>query len=418
MKLKSHLWMAAILSLVLAGGLKSSEAQDTNQPKWTSTGSLFTARVDYTATLLPNGCVLIAGGYKGSVELADSELYEPDRGVFVHTGNLSSARTSHTATLLPNGKVLVVGGQLNGNTLTSAELYNPASGVWEPTGNLNFPRSYHTATLLKNGQVLVTGGSYLASPPVFSQGAPPGSAMDISELYDPATGKWTVTGSLFAARYMHTATLLRNGQVLVTGGLNADGAGDALAHAELYDPKTGTWTGTNNPPTSRFGHTATLLPNGQVLVVGGQYKENLLASAELYDPSNGTWIAAGSLHATHSGHTATLLSNGQVLVAGGNSDSGASTNAELYNSSNDAWQVTASLNTAHALHTATLLSHGQVLVTGGLYAVGSPAFVSASAELYGRSTKSHPSETQNPSDDNPSPAPPPSNPPPHADTFD
>ena len=162
----------------------------------------------------------------------------------------------HTATLLPNGKVLVAGGY-DGNSvaLASAELYDPASGTWTATGSLATARDGHTATLLPNGKVLVAGG--LDSSQV---------AFASAELYDPASGTWTATGSLATARYIHTATLLPNGKVLVAGGLTAAAL---LASAELYDPASGTWTATGSLATARYSHTATLLPNGKVLVAGG-----------------------------------------------------------------------------------------------------------------------------------------------------
>ena len=145
------------------------------------------------------------------------------------TGSLTTARRQHTATMLPNGKVLVVGGQNDQGRLATTELYDPASGLWTTTGPLNNARYKHTATLLPNGKVLVAGGT--GSSGVLSS----------AELYDPATGTWTVTGSMTAARQWHTATLLPNGKVLVAGGT---GSGGALSSAELYDPTTGTWTAT------------------------------------------------------------------------------------------------------------------------------------------------------------------------------
>ena len=145
------------------------------------------------------------------------------------------------------------------------------SGTWTPTGSLTVARARHTATLLPNGQVLVAGG--------FGSGGDLTSA----ELYDPSSGTWTTTGSLNAARDSHTATLLPNGQVLVAGGESSGfGFGGPLASAELYDPSSGTWTPTGSMTVARFAHTAALLPNGQVLVAGGQGSSGPLASAELY----------------------------------------------------------------------------------------------------------------------------------------
>lgn len=170
------------------------------------------------------------------------------------TASLNTARFLHTATLLPNGMVLVAGGDLRG-VLASADLYDPANRIWTPTGSLNVARSSHTATLLPNGMVLVAGGD---DGHVFSASA---------ELYDPASGTWTLTGSLNAPRLGHTATLLANGMVLVAGGLDINGGESSTS--ELYDPATGTWTVTGNLNTARSGHTTTLLANGTVLVAGG-----------------------------------------------------------------------------------------------------------------------------------------------------
>jgi len=165
---------------------------------------------------------------------------------FVQTGAMISTRQEHTATLLPNGKVLVAAGSLNNNytSLSSAELFNPANGLWRNTGSLNTPRMRQPTTLLPNGKVLVAGGDNLPST---------GWLLSSAELYDPATETWTNTGSLNIGRELHTATLLSNGKVLVVGGHGSDN----LASAELYDPATGTWTNTGSLNAARFHHTAT-----------------------------------------------------------------------------------------------------------------------------------------------------------------
>ncbi len=320
---------------------------------WTATGSLNTARAEHTATLLPNGQVLVAGGFGNSPNSFNSaELYNPATGIWTATGSMNTQRLQgHTATLLTNGLVLVAGGWGNSNnSITSAELYNPATGTWTATGSLNARRYYHTATLLTNGQVLVAGGDY------YSNGI---HALATCELYNPATGTWTTTGSLNAARAYHTAIFLPNGQVLVAGG---GGNGVTLTSAELYNPATGTWTATGSPNPAIGGNKATLLPNGQVLVAGG---EATSTSSELYNPASGTWTATGSMINARSGHTVSLLTNGQVLVAGGSDNSGNDlTSAELYNPANGTWTATGSMIYARTGHTATLLTNGQVLVAG------------------------------------------------------
>ena len=204
---------------------------------------------------------------------------------FGDTGSLGAARSRHTATLLPNGKVLVAGGyyiQPGQVALASAELYDPASGTWSITGeSLATARYEHTATMLPNGKVVVAGGSN-AHPQVHT--------LRERGTYDPASGTWTATVGLIAARKNHTATLLLSGKVLVAGGIWL------VLTCDRGTVRSCAWNmaATGDLGTARTLHTATLLPNGNVLVAGGLVT-SALASAELYDPASGTWNAADSL---------------------------------------------------------------------------------------------------------------------------
>ena len=291
------------------------------------------ARQDATATLLPDGKVLVAGGSHGNVQLDSAELYNPSNGTWALTGPMSVARSGQTATLLPDGDVLVAGGGCNGqaygcdagsflSTLKSAELYDPATGTWSATGSMHEGRQFFTATLLPDGKVLVAGGFNDCDDDFCSD-------LASAELYDPATGKWTGAGTFHGPREQQTATLLGDGDVLMAGGLNEGGDSDTprpYADAELYDPTAGTWTETAPLPAPHYGQTATLLPNGWVLVAGGQS-----AAAEIYEPSAGIWVPTGAMSTPRTDHTATLLADGRVLVTGGTGPDGqAQATAELY----------------------------------------------------------------------------------------
>jgi hypothetical protein len=182
---------------------------------------------------------------------------------------------AHTATLLPEGRVLIAGGydpDLSNATgslgvFAAAEIYDPKTGSFSPTGSMTTARAGHTATLLADGRVLVAGGDSLAT----------------AEIYDPKTGSFGPTGSMANARVGHTATLLADGRVLVTAGTH-DFWDENYASAELYDPTTGSFGPTGSITTLRDSHTATLLADGRVLVTGGHGVQAPLASAEIFVP--------------------------------------------------------------------------------------------------------------------------------------
>jgi hypothetical protein len=346
------------------------------QGTFSVTGSMTAARNLPTATLLPNGKVLIAGGGDSSnIALASAELFDPATGTFSATGSMSTARFDFfTATLLSNGKVLVAGG--NDGSITaqsSAELYDPTTGTFTPTGSMSIGRYNHTATLLANGKVLIAAGCNAAN-------GNPCQLLGTAELYDPAAGTFSATGSLMAARAIHTATRLYNGKVLVAGGADFSSSYISLASAELYDPATGTFSATGSMIAARAIQSATLLASGQVLVATGyDYStDSYLASAELYSPATGSFSAPGAMTTGRIYQSATLLGNGEFLVAGGFGTPGILASAELYSPTTGTFNLTGSMNTARLLSAASLLPSGQVLVAGGSTSSG----ISASAELY------------------------------------
>lgn len=325
-------------------------------------------RSGHTATLLPNGKVLVAGGVSGSSKTASSELYDPATATWSPTGSMNLPRSGHTATLLRNGKVLVVAGD---STFKSAELYDSATGTWTTTGITAVGREFHTATLLPSGKVLLVGTDVL------------NENKTSVELYDPATGQWSFTGSLNIGRFQHTATSLSNGKVLITGGSTST---NLTASTELYDPVTEIWLTTGNLAVARTNHSATLLDDGRVLVAGGFFQGDL-SSAEIYDPAGGKWASAGSFTLARHSHTATLLPNGRVFLVGGIFSSYAQDTSEEYEPDSAVWADgvnTDRLRTDRSGHTATLLGNGQVLAAGGDNHSGTRL---ASAELaYGKVT--------------------------------
>jgi large repetitive protein len=349
------------------------------------TGPLGVGRQIHTATALADGRVLVAGGFDARDDaLASAAIYDATTNTFSPTGSMAAARGLATATLLADGRVLVAGGGsatwVDGKTVqlpASAELFDPTAGTFSSTGHLATPREGHTATRLRDGRVLIAGGVDVS-----------GSGLISAELYDPRTGTFSPTGSMTTPRSFHTATVLSDGRVLVAGGSPSGwswttplpGAG------EIYDPTTGAFSPTGPMVLRRTSHAATQLADGRVLITGGvRNNGTMVAASEIFDPRTGTFTATGAMADMREFHTATLLADGRVLVVGGGGDYANAnflSSAELYDPDAGAFTATGPMADARTYHGASLLADGRVLVTGG-YGAKAPL---ASAEVYDPTT--------------------------------
>lgn len=370
-------WLALLLTSLVSASSCKANVVDTNGeqtrgvPETGSVNSvrrMTTERAAHTATLLPNGKVLVAGGFAGGERLASAEVFDPGTNTFASAGNMNASRAGHTATLLPNGKILIAGGY-NGSYLASAELYDPAAHTFMPTGIMVTARSGHVATLLNNGKVLLAGG--IGTGWTFLSDA---------ELYDPATNTFIATGGMTTARESHTATLLKDGQVLITGGHKGRRPAITIySSAEIYNPASGTFSSTGNLTVRRHKHDATLLADGRVLIIGGSDERDgrgAYRNAEVFNPTTGTSTAVGAMNEARYKlqGTAVLLNNGKVLIAGG------ANRAEVFDPATNTFSFAAgSLGTMRLFATATLLKNGQVLITGGY---DDSQAVSANAWIY------------------------------------
>ena len=344
-------------------------------------------RSGHTATRLNDGRVLISGGSPGqapggrTIELATSELFDPASKSFAQSATMATSRFGHSAVRLLDGRVLVMGGTSFCNTVfcsqtATAEIFDPATESFTSPGSMLSARTGFSATLLQDGRVLVAGGFSHLCPGLFS------CYLSSAELFDPASGTFSSTGSMTMPRSNATATELNNGMVLIAGGQDNSGP---LSTLEVFDPAKGIFTLAGNMLTPRRLHSAVALSNGDVLLAGGNGDSSTLASTEVFETSANQSTAAGSMTTPRANHTATLLNNGEILFAGGESDtqlfpdSGSIlASAELFDPGSGQFAATASMNVARTGHTATLLSDGSVLVAGGRGAAG----ILADAEVF------------------------------------
>jgi hypothetical protein len=347
---------------------------------WQPAGALGTGRALPTATTLPDGRVLVAGGQTGFPLAATSgaELFDPSTATWTPTGALTVARAGQTASPLRNGKVLIVGGASGADIaagLRSAELYDPARGTFAPTrGAPTAAHGWGVAEPLPDGRVLIAGGFDAADEPTAA-----------TDVYDPATDTFTSGPPLATARAEAVGVVVGGGRVLVAGGI---GGGAALASAEVYDPVAGAWTAVDDALSDgRVAAQAAPLPGGRALIAGGKGATLApLASTDVYDPATNRFSASAPLSVGHDLAVAAPLPGGRVLVAGGGSGSDGGNGipviagAEIYDPATDAWAAAAPLATPRVAAGVAVLQDGSVLVAGGVTDAGGG--ITRSAETY------------------------------------
>lgn len=315
---------------------------------WKSVGPMTTERADHTATLLNDGRVLIAGGFKGEGKyftvLSSAEIFNPAINSFISVGSMSVPRTFHTATLLNDGRILITGGtDNNGLALNSAEIFNPATNSFSSVGNLTTGRFYHTATLLNDGKILIAGGNNIS--------------LKSTEIFDPSTNAFSSGTDMTVARSHYAAARLNDGQVLLVNGLLSG----TLMSVDIYDPLANVFTSATSS-AEQLGLSINTLPNGKVFIAGSKlFNQPNGQAAEIFDPADNSFIEVGPMLISGTAlNSAVLLNNGKVLFVG------ASVKAQIFNPQTDTFNLTGNLNTMRFIrHQVTLLQDGRALLTGG-----------------------------------------------------
>jgi hypothetical protein len=313
---------------------------------------------------LPDGRVLVAGGAGGG---ASTEIYDPVTRTWSLGANMNVLRTRFASVTLLDGRVLVAGGR-NGNTsLASAEVYDSATGIWSLTGSMTTPRDWLSMVRLADGRVLAAGGLDLNRSPA-------DAALSSAEIYTPATGTWTATSDMSAKRWGFALVALPDGRVLAAGGANARSECQFSPTSEVFDPATGAWTLTGDMHVHR-GFVRTMLVGGRVLFFGGEIAAAgslcavTTASVEAFDPATGTFSSLGSLLDDGALQAVAPLPDGRILVAGGvrytSAGVAALSSSEIYDQTTGLATRAASLSTARGSILGVALPDGSVLVPGG-----------------------------------------------------
>lgn len=344
---------------------------------WIEAAGLSAIRGTTTAVVLDDGRVLAAGGGVGAIALAAAEIYDPTTQAWQVVAPPAGARRGHQAVVLDDGRVLVAGGLAEGIPLATVEIYDPAADAWSSVASMSVPRLGHSLTVLDDGRVLAAGGSALESDGAAAGGQTLRTEAS-TEIFDPATSTWSPGGAMGTARFEHTATLLGDGRVLMVGGLGPTGEGDAvgaLASTEIYDPAADAFVGSTDLAAARANHAAARLNDNAVIVSGGAGGENgdiSLPSVEVFDSRAASWSTVGAMGTTRTGHTATALDDGRVLVAGGETvrrgERRSLTSGEIFEFDRGAtgeWRSAGDMACPRSEQAAVLLDDGSVLVIAG-----------------------------------------------------
>ncbi len=309
-------------SVFVAGGyagevanssISTAEMYNPHTNKWTLVAPMLVGTAGARAATLSNGDVLVAGGLGNSGVLTTCQLYDPSTNTWALTGNLSEATFDEQIVTLNNGNILVVGGDFSGGENNATQIYNPSIGTWSNAAPQPLARADMIVVKLPNGNVLVAGGHTAFAPTL------------LSTIYDPTTNTWNATSPLMVPGGDSGGVLLHNGAVLMVGGYtpynDSENTFQYLYTTQLFNPSSDKWTMTGdlNFPRGEIGLSTVVLPNGEVLVPGGNYQpETGQSTAELYNPSTGTWSMAGVMSVPRgSGAMAIVLDTGYVLVFGG-----------------------------------------------------------------------------------------------------
>ena len=363
----------AVLAVLAVVPLASAPAGAQTGPEgvWEVTGQMTTPRYDHTLTLLADGRVLAAGGRTQApaslVNFNTAEIYDPVTEEWTPTGSMHDYRWAHTATLLPDGRVLVAGG-FGGTPVGSganaqpvvdtAEIYDPATGQWTLTDNLNLRRALHVAELLPDGRVLVAGGRWCDQPPPATCNFT--FRTETAEIYDPATGQWTFTGDMNIARHTTGSVVLHDGRVLVPAGFTPQGNGTT---GDIYDPATGTWSLTGPLNVGRARQGAMLLDDGRVFVAFGFGGFGI---TEIYDPATNSWSLGPPLFSSQGrfNFAYAVLPNGQVLIASGQIPAtGLSRSSDIYDPATNQWLPGGQMNDVHATSSSLSNSYEAVVIS-------------------------------------------------------